>query len=496
MFQSLNYISFHDLSPEGRFIWASPSVVDVLGYQPEELVGVPVYAIIPEEDIPLTKTVHLENVLNDLAASQIVLRFKTKDGRLVTCTSVFGLCYDFIFNCATVIDPNAGSYIQMRAHSSAMTRIVGSRKEEFTRMRKHHEAFAASTWNDKGLLPEPRVCMILNRFTRNLIIMYASPATEQIFQLDPDDIIGKPILLFVRADDLGSFVEQIDISKASTTIVHTRFWFQSPNCSQAIPCEAMFFGAADGLIAVMRRCKPFVRRRYIAESAYFSTAHDYQYYQYCCSNSNSNSNNSRCSSWSSAGIDTNAVTAPQSYLHTPISLSPSPSSLHRLSASPVRNVPMSRLRGIRILEIGDERIRPLCIPSNDPSLVPEPSALLHGIKEYHSQEDYIEEDEDEEEEEEEEEEEDDGEDFDHDGDDEFEYEYENEHEHGHGNKYADQLDHHDDEMDYIDRGIGAIDLDHRTWIQSEPSQNRSHPSPPHYSQHHNTYHTPRPHPHP
>jgi len=76
------------------------------------------------------------------------------------------------------------------------------------------------------------VCLILNRFTRSLTVMYASSACEMVFHVDPDDITGKPILLYIRADDLASFVEQVDVIKQSASILQIRFWFQSPNCHE------------------------------------------------------------------------------------------------------------------------------------------------------------------------------------------------------------------------------------------------------------------------
>ncbi|KAF9273132.1 hypothetical protein BGZ68_001772, partial [Mortierella alpina] len=72
-----------------------------------------------------------------------------------------------------------------------------------------------------------------------------------------------PFLLFIRADDLGSFVEQVDVAKSTAAITHMRFWFQSPNWPQEIPCEATLLSTVDGLVVVMRRCRPFVRRRLI-----------------------------------------------------------------------------------------------------------------------------------------------------------------------------------------------------------------------------------------
>lgn len=133
----------------------------------------------------------------------------------------------------------------------------------FERLQRHHKAFKANTWDPSGLEPEPRVCMILNRFSRALGVLYASPSCEFILHINAEEVVGNPFLFFIRADDLASFVEQVQIAKASNVITHMRFWFQSPNYAEEIPCEAMLFGTPDGMVVVMRRCLPFVRRRLI-----------------------------------------------------------------------------------------------------------------------------------------------------------------------------------------------------------------------------------------
>ncbi|KAF9302146.1 hypothetical protein BGZ74_005741 [Mortierella antarctica] len=263
MFQVDNFISFHDLTPEAHFLWASSSITTCLGYEPEEIVDTPAYTVIHLDDISYVKVSHQENMMNEMVGTQIALRFKAKDGSWVPCMALFSLCYDYIVTCSTVIAQTDGTIRQLTAHSAAMTSLVGSRQEEFARIKRHHQAFGTNTWNPNGLEPEPRACMILNRFSRSLGIMYASPSCHIIFGVEPDQIVGKPFLLFIRADDLASFVEQVDLAKASNIVTHMRFWFQSPKHRQEIPCEAMLFGAADGMIAILRRCKPFFRKQLI-----------------------------------------------------------------------------------------------------------------------------------------------------------------------------------------------------------------------------------------
>ncbi|KAG0033894.1 hypothetical protein BGZ81_006915 [Podila clonocystis] len=263
MFQADNFISFHDLTPEAHFLWASSSITTCLGYEPDEIVDTPAYTVIHPDDISYVKVTHQENMMNEMVGTQIVLRFKAKDDSWVPCMVIFSLCYDYIVTCSTVIAQTDGTIRQLTAHSAAMTSLVGSRQEEFARIKRHHQAFGTNTWNPNGLEPEPRACMILNRFSRSLGIMYASPSCHIIFGVEPDQIVGKPFLLFIRADDLASFVEQVDLAKASNIVTHMRFWFQSPKHRQEIPCEAMLFGAADGMIAILRRCKPFFRKQLI-----------------------------------------------------------------------------------------------------------------------------------------------------------------------------------------------------------------------------------------
>ncbi|KAK3825283.1 MAG: hypothetical protein J3Q66DRAFT_327392 [Benniella sp.] len=361
-----NYISFHDLDLGANFLWLSPSVQDVLGYTPEELIGRPTYDFIFPEDIPLTKVTHKENLKNDLVASQIVLRYIGKDGRLIPCVAVFGLCYDFIFNCSTLVDPNALAYKQLRAHSAAMTRLVGSRKKEFERIRRHHEAFALNAWkwNLQGMEPEPRVCVIMNRFTRSLIVMYASSACEQVFRVDPEKMLGKPFLLYIRADDLATFVEQMDLVGSTETITHMRFWFQSPNWPREIPCEAMLCGAADGMIAVVRRCKPFVRRHLIRDSEHLESM----------------SQNPLRPLNDSKICRTTPIIPP---LSPPLT-----------AARPSRQkLTRSVLNRIKVMELDDDdKIRPLTdIASDDPRLVQDVSLLPEG---YQIKENYIQEYED------------------------------------------------------------------------------------------------------
>ncbi|KAG0285778.1 hypothetical protein BGZ98_005327, partial [Dissophora globulifera] len=156
MFLHDNFISFYDLTPEGRFLWLSPTVYDVLGYTPDELVGVAAYDLVNAEDIVQVRVSHKENLLNDLVASQTTLRLMAKDGHYVQCVTVHSLCYDFLVGCVTMVHSDPGTYRQLRSHSAAMTQLVGSKKEEFERIKRHHKAFTSNRWDTHAMEPELR----------------------------------------------------------------------------------------------------------------------------------------------------------------------------------------------------------------------------------------------------------------------------------------------------------------------------------------------------
>lgn len=101
--------------------------------------------------------------------------------------------------------------------------------------------------------------------------MYASSSIELIFNVKPEMMVGKPFLLYIRSDDLASFVEQADMAKSSSVITRMRFWFQSPHLAEETPCDGIVFGSADGMVVILRRCNPFVRKRLIQNSGLFAS---------------------------------------------------------------------------------------------------------------------------------------------------------------------------------------------------------------------------------
>ncbi|KAF9087412.1 hypothetical protein BGX27_002938 [Mortierella sp. AM989] len=376
MFQDDNFFAIHDLSRAGLFLWASPSIYSCLGYEPDEVIGMSPYQWIHPDDIAACEVAHQENVLNEIAGTQMFFRIRRKNGTFVPCVILGCICYQYIVSCYTIMDDTTGTIQKginhAPVHSAAMANLMGSKEKEFERISRNHKAFSASSWNHGSLDLELRACLLLNRFTRNLCIMYASPSCQLIFDIDPDDLLGKPLLLYIRADDLASFVEQGDIARSSATVRHLRFWFQSPNCREEIPCEAMFLGASDALIVILRKCLPFRRRQFITDhspSGYYASASSASRgfsRRYTTSSRNNTALNRYGNLHSIVESPVGAAmlaSSPADSISSSVSstLSTSSQEFQEVLApqTPLRNIPGGSINSIRVLSKDQDRLRPL-----------------------------------------------------------------------------------------------------------------------------------------
>ncbi|KAF9357670.1 hypothetical protein BGX26_003300, partial [Mortierella sp. AD094] len=294
---------------------------------------------------------------------------------------------------------------------------------ELERISRNHKNLS-STWNPASLDMELRACLFLNRFTRNLCVMFAAPACESILNIDPDALLGKPLLLFIRADDLASFVEQADLAKSTASIRHLRFWFQSPNCREEIPLEAMFIGASDAMVIIFRRCLPFRRKQFITNCAsqeyyagnspvksHFSNKYSWNYNISSRSNSrNRGGSFGKVEPYSPYGRVHSIRGSPTFHLGSPAdshsssssSSSPLPTTVSLPSSSsssrnqgtrayqaPLRNIPMGSINSIRNLDREQSRLRPLASFHEEETNVAE-STAKHLLREFHTQDSEVE----------------------------------------------------------------------------------------------------------
>ncbi|KAF9168998.1 hypothetical protein BGX20_010943 [Mortierella sp. AD010] len=378
MFQNDNYFTINDLSPAALILWASPSIINCLGYEPEEVVGVSPYHLIHPDDITGSRVAHKETLVNEIAGTQLFVRLKRKNGTYIPFMALGIICFHYLISCLTIMNEEDGSKATM----------------EFERISRNHKNLS-STWNPVNFDMELRACLFLNRFTRNLCIMYASPSCGLILNIDPNDLIGKPLLLFIRADDLASFVEQADSAKTTATVRHLRFWFQSPNCHQEIPLEAIFLGAADALIIIFRTCLPFRRKQFITN---FSSQHFIGNSSTRSRFSNKSGRNHNILTGSNSRSTEKAEPYSRSgHVHSIrrsstdfLSSPPGPRSPRsdgtRVYQAPLRSVHMGSINSIRNLDNDQTRLRPLASFHEEEI----ESKAKHLIREFHTQDSEVE----------------------------------------------------------------------------------------------------------
>ncbi|KAF9352920.1 hypothetical protein BGX26_009291 [Mortierella sp. AD094] len=265
-------------------------------------------------------------------------------------------------------------------HSAVMTRIVGSEKEEFERISRNHRALDSDTWNPAGLELELRACLLLNRFTRNISIMYASPSCELIFNIDPDDLLSKPLLLYIRADDLANFAEQMDQAKSSAALRHIRFWFQSPNCPEEIPCEAMLYGASDAMVMILRKYLPFKRKQFITSHSSSGQEGNFRSHHRFFNNLRSNITESKRSASMYSCSPTESLSFSVSSTMSTSSANSPGARAHRAFQTP--RAPQGSIDRIRNLGTEQNRLRPLASLKREDQETLDPETTL--IRELHT----------------------------------------------------------------------------------------------------------------
>ena len=98
----LTFITIHDLSSEARILYSSDSIVDVLGYTPDEVVNRSVWDFFPEEELPYAKHHHRKGLAMDKAAMLSYCRVKDRDGRWMGCECCFTVVYDVMIVCTSI----------------------------------------------------------------------------------------------------------------------------------------------------------------------------------------------------------------------------------------------------------------------------------------------------------------------------------------------------------------------------------------------------------
>ncbi len=91
-----------DLTPVARILYSSDSVIDILGYTPDEVVNRSCWDFFPAEQLPYARKFHQNRVSMDKAAVLAYCRVMDKLGEWVGCECCFTIVYDVVVVCTSI----------------------------------------------------------------------------------------------------------------------------------------------------------------------------------------------------------------------------------------------------------------------------------------------------------------------------------------------------------------------------------------------------------
>ncbi|KAL6717193.1 hypothetical protein ACLMJK_005108 [Lecanora helva] len=220
------FITIHDLSLDARILYASTSIEDILGYNPQEVVGKSCWEYFHPDEIPFARAIHGRGVQLDKAAVLNYCQIKNRDGRWVGCECVFTIVHDVLVGCTSVYRRGTKSHLRAR-EAPVIRRMFSSSPRD---PRYHMLSYISQKFSKPSQTPahEPRAALFLNRFSRTLTIMYATNSLADIIGVSASDLCGKSFYYCIQENCLREAVKCLESAKANDSIAYLRFWFRDP----------------------------------------------------------------------------------------------------------------------------------------------------------------------------------------------------------------------------------------------------------------------------
>ncbi|ORX95269.1 hypothetical protein K493DRAFT_337423 [Basidiobolus meristosporus CBS 931.73] len=247
-----NFIIIFDLTPQRIILYVSDSVTDVLGYTPDELIGKTGLYIIPEDHISGTNTFIAYQEISDSLATVLFCTARKKDSKVIPIECVASCCYNMIT--ATIVEGELNNS-KSKDRVAAADNIVYIDKNpncihkvDGPQLLRLHKSQLPST----PIQFEPRVCMVLNRFTRKLTIMYCSIPASFVLGMNSKKCTGTSFISYIHQEDLSATINELDRVKSTACIGQVDLRFLSPELG-TINVSVVVSASCDGLIAILRR---------------------------------------------------------------------------------------------------------------------------------------------------------------------------------------------------------------------------------------------------
>ncbi|KAI8888465.1 hypothetical protein K501DRAFT_282775 [Backusella circina FSU 941] len=273
----VNYISIYDSTASAKLVYVSESVYDVLGFTPEEIIGLGGYELTHPNERAALSVLHTSNLTNEPMSSLCTYKSRHKDGHYVTCDIIVHACCDVLI-CTNFARLSGDSVkASMRTVSADESYVIGDdgsvQVSGAWRDREERIRMLLSNPFERKLHPlesEPRFCLILNRYTEATTIVFASRYCYDLVGSTQTQLIGSSLFDFVEEKDHISVSTQLDLAKAHSIVVRFRFrWLRG---LKEIPVETCVSGTYDGLVMVVRLATTSLM--FIPPSATATSDHD------------------------------------------------------------------------------------------------------------------------------------------------------------------------------------------------------------------------------
>lgn len=217
-------MTIHNLSPDANILFVSDSIVDILGYQPQDVQGKSCFDYFHPEEVPFARSVHSRGVLLDKAAVLHYARIMSSDGQWISCECCFTIVHDVLVACTSIY--RRGERSERRAIEAPQIRRIFSSSPRDPRY--HMLEHLSPKFKMQPMEREPRAALILNRFTRTLTVMFATNAVSSILGVRPDQIQEKSFYECIAENCLDDAIKCLESAKANDSIAYLRFWYRDP----------------------------------------------------------------------------------------------------------------------------------------------------------------------------------------------------------------------------------------------------------------------------
>lgn len=238
-----SYITIYDTTAIAKYLFVSEGIQEVLGYTPSELAQIEGYSLTHLDERSALRVFHNYCNMKQCTGFLLTYRLRHKQGHYITLDALVFWCHDIIVT-TTFVPNEQQSMRSARAHSAdEFFMIENGEIQSSTRIPHVH-------WPTTP--PEPRFCLILNRYSEQSPIVFATSLCEEMVGLNQLAGVGRSLFDFVAAEDQAMVRDQLELSKSHGRVVKVKFSWLVPEMPPKL-LEAVLSCTSDGLVMLLRR---------------------------------------------------------------------------------------------------------------------------------------------------------------------------------------------------------------------------------------------------